>query len=125
LNATNRVIREFCAVSSSAHCIRSTSLGGTGAVRRPRKRMRTPSACSSGVSPSIRRPNILIKADTSALERRQFSVENEYTVSSRIPSSTASRRRALTVSAPASWPETTGSPRCLAQRPFPSVMIAT
>src|SRR5262249_37940509 len=41
------------------------------------------------------------------------------------PSSTASRRRALTVSAPASCPATTGSPRRRAQRPLPSVMIAT
>lgn len=36
---------------------------------------------------------------------------DEYTVSSRMPSSTASRRRALRVSAPASWPSLTGSAR--------------
>src|SRR4051794_34940593 len=42
-----------------------------------------------------------------------------------MPSSAASRRRALTTSAPARWPSTTGRPRCWAQRPLPSVMIAT
>ena len=64
-------------------------------------RILTPSACSSGVSPAIRRANIRISPATSRRGRDQFSVENEYTVSSRMPSSTASRRRALTVSAPA------------------------
>ena len=78
-----------------------------------------------GVSWSIRRPIIAISAETSCGERLQFSVENEYTVSSSIPSSTASRSRALTASAPASWPAITGRPRPRAQRPFPSVMIAT
>ena len=47
-------------------------------------RIRTPSSWSSGVSPSIRRPNISISAATSSGERLQFSVENEYTVSSSI-----------------------------------------
>src|SRR3954454_960910 len=42
-----------------------------------------------------------------------------------MPSSTASRSRALTVSAPAWWPVRTGSPRPWAQRPLPSVMMAT
>src|SRR3954462_4514804 len=42
-----------------------------------------------------------------------------------MPSSTASRSRALTVSAPAWWPSATVLPCCCAQRPLPSVMIAT
>src|SRR5437016_2288125 len=42
-----------------------------------------------------------------------------------MPSSTASRSRALTTSAPARWPSMTGSPRAVAQRPLPSVMMAT
>ena len=88
-------------------------------------RIRTPSASSSGVSSSIRRLNIAISPATSASSRDQFSVEKEYTVSSWTPSSTASRSRALTVSAPASWPAITGSPRRWAQRPLPSVMMAT
>ena len=73
----------------------------------------------------MRSANIAISPLTSAGGRDQFSVEKEYTVSSRIPSSTASRSRALTVSAPAWWPASTGRPRALAQRPLPSVMIAT
>ena len=89
------------------------------------KRMRTPSSCSSGVSPAMRWENISIRPCTSAGGRDQFSVENEYTVNSSMPSSAASRRRALTVSAPALWPSLTGMPRARAQRPLPSVMIAT
>ena len=69
--------------------------------RRPMKRIRTPSSCSSGVSSAIRCENISIRPLTSRAGRDQFSVENEYTVSSSMPRSTASRRRALTVSAPA------------------------
>src|SRR5262249_38402467 len=42
-----------------------------------------------------------------------------------IPSSAASRSRAFRVSAPARCPSTTGRSRCCAQRPLPSVMIAT
>ena len=93
--------------------------------RRPMKRMRTPSSCSSGVSLAMRWENISINPATSSAGRDQFSVENEYTVSSRTPNSAASRRRALTVSAPALCPSLTGTPCARAQRPLPSVMIAT
>src|SRR5579863_10051259 len=89
------------------------------------KRSRTPSSRSSEVSPRIRRRNIRMSARTSAAGRDQFSVEKEYTVSSFTPRLTASRSRSLTVSAPASCPTATDTPRRLAQRPFPSVMIAT
>ncbi len=93
--------------------------------RRPMNRIRTPSASSSGVSRSMRSANIAISPSTSAAGRCQFSVEKENTVSSRIPSSAASRNRALTTSAPALWPSIAGRPRSAAQRPFPSVMMAT
>src|ERR1700742_557289 len=119
-----RLSVSFEAVFSSAHSIRSTSPGSTPS-RRPMKRIRTPSSSRSGVSPRIRSPNIAISPETSSGERDQFSVENENTVSSSIPRSTASRSRALKTSAPARWPSITGSPRRCAQRPFPSVMIAT
>jgi hypothetical protein len=66
-----------------------------------------------------------MSAATSSSDRDQFSVENEKTVSSSMPSATASFSRALTVSAPARWPSATSTPRCCAQRPLPSVMIAT
>src|SRR3954452_21815763 len=42
-----------------------------------------------------------------------------------MPNSTASRSRALTTSAPALCPSSTGSPRPDAHRPLPSVMMAT
>src|SRR5215211_1427593 len=117
-------MRSLPAVSASAHCIRSTSAGSTPS-RRPTNRIRTPSCFSSGVSVAIRSPNIRINPSTSSGGRLQFSVEKEKTVSSSIPSSAASRSRSLTTSAPARWPSITGSPRCCAQRPLPSVMIAT
>src|SRR4051794_8059724 len=117
-------MRSLGAVFSSAQRICSISSGLTPS-RRPTKRIRTPCSWSSGVSPRMRAENIAISASTSSCGRDQFSVENEYTVSSRIPRSTASRKRALTVSAPASCPSSTGNPRCWAQRPLPSVMMAT
>jgi hypothetical protein len=89
------------------------------------KRIRTPSAFSSGVSERIRRLNMRIRAFTSEAGRDQFSVENEYTVSSLTPRSTESRRRAFTASAPALCPDATETRCALAQRPLPSVMIAT
>jgi hypothetical protein len=73
----------------------------------------------------MRSANISISPSTSAFGRAQFSVENENTVSSRTPRSTASRSRAFTTSAPAWCPASTGRPRSCAQRPFPSVMMAT
>src|SRR5207237_10596115 len=66
-----------------------------------------------------------VSPSPSSVGRDQFSVEKEYTVSSLTPSSAASRRRALTVSAPALWPSLTETPRARAQRLLPSVMIAT
>src|SRR5919198_237090 len=42
-----------------------------------------------------------------------------------MPNSTASRSRAFTTSAPAAWPSATGRSRACAQRPLPSVMMAT
>src|ERR1700710_1688623 len=119
-----RLSVSFAAVFSSAHPTRSISPASTPS-RGPMKRIRTPSSSSSGVSPSIRSPNIAISPETSSGLRDQFSVEKENTVSSSIPRSTASRSRALTTSAPARCPSITGSPRACAPRPFPSVMIAT
>ena len=42
-----------------------------------------------------------------------------------MPSEEAQRNTARTDSAPRRWPSTRGSPRSLAQRPFPSMMMAT
>ena len=51
--------------------------GGGLTDRRRSLRIRTPSSCSSGVSPRIRSENMPISAATSSGERDQFSVENE------------------------------------------------
>jgi len=59
---------------------------------------------------------------------KQFQVivwNNNTNGGSSMPSSTARSSRALTTSAPAWCPSSTGSPRPWAQRPFPSVMMAT
>jgi hypothetical protein len=109
LNATNIVMRVFELVVSSAQSICSARPSAIPS-RLPMKRIRTPSSCSSGVSPAMRLENISINPCTSAGGRVQFSVENEYTVNSSIPSSAASRNRALTVSAPALCPSLTGLP---------------
>jgi hypothetical protein len=69
-------MRSLSAVSASAQSICSSSAGATRS-RRPMKRMRTPSALSSGVSPRMRWENIRISAVTSSAERFQFSVEKE------------------------------------------------
>jgi hypothetical protein len=66
-----------------------------------------------------------ISSETSVAGRRQFSVEKPNTVSHSTPKSAAVstvRFRALT---PARWPKVLGRPRALAQRPFPSMMMAT
>src|SRR4051794_4007296 len=111
-------------VRSSAHSIRCTRSAATPS-RRPMKLIRTPSSWSSGVSLSMRSANIRMSPSTSSEGRDQFSVENEKTVSSSTPRSTASRSRSLTTSAPARWPSIGDSPRRCAHRPLPSVMIAT
>src|SRR5215218_4540483 len=111
-------------VRSSAHSMRRTSSSLTPS-RRPMNRIRTPSSWSSGVSLSIRSANMRINPSTSSVGRDQFSVENEKTVSSSTPRSTASRSRSFTTSAPARCPSIGVSPRRCAHLPLPSVMIAT
>src|SRR5215207_1800735 len=89
------------------------------------KRVRTPCLARSGSSRSIVSPKISINASTSSVGRDQFSVEKAYTASETTPSSIAAstvRRRARV---PSRWPSATGRPRRSAQRPLPSMMIAT
>src|SRR4051794_21189245 len=117
-------MRSLAAVSASAQLMRSCRCSDTSS-RRPTKRIRTPSSFSSGVSEMISSANIAINPSTSSLGRAQFSVENAYTVSSVTPSFTASLTVCFSVLAPCRWPARTGSPRASAQRPFPSMMIAT
>ena len=62
---------------------------------------------------------------TSSAGRVQFSVEKANSVSTGMPSSPAPRTTRRTASAPRRWPATRGRPRAFAQRPLPSMMMAT
>src|SRR6267142_3402634 len=83
--------------------------------------------CSTQRRVSVNRywPNKRISAEISAGGRVQLADENAYSVSistfARAAASTAMR----TAFAPSTCPAVRGSPRWTAQRPFPSMMIAT
>ena len=62
---------------------------------------------------------------TSSGERFQFSVEKAYAEIAWTPTSMAPSTTSNSEGSPASWPAVRGSPRCLAQRPLPSMTIAT
>ncbi len=62
---------------------------------------------------------------TSERGRPQFSVENAKSVTIGTPCSAKRSIEARIVSAPARWPSWRDSPRARAQRPLPSMMIAT
>src|SRR5881227_261307 len=61
---------------------------------------------------------------TSVLGRCQFSAENAYRVRYSTFNSPQPSTHSRTACAPASWPLMRGSPRDLAHRPLPSMMIA-
>src|SRR5262245_58303616 len=89
------------------------------------KRVRTPSRARSGSSRSIVSTKISINASTSSVGRDQFSVENAYTQSDSTPRSIAASTERRSARVPARCPAATGRRRRLAQRPLPSMMIAT
>jgi hypothetical protein len=66
-----------------------------------------------------------ISASTSSPDRDQFSVENAYTASDSTPTSIAVSTIGRSAWDPARCPSATPTPRALAQRPLPSMMIAT
>src|SRR2546426_282966 len=85
----------------------------------------TPCAASSAVSVRRWRANRRIKVETSAAGRLQLSDENAYSVSAVMPQPGAIRTTRRTASAPARWPAARGRPRRVAQRPLPSMTMAT
>ena len=62
---------------------------------------------------------------TSSGDRRQFSVENAYADRCVTPTSMAPATTSSSDASPASCPFVRGRPRALAQRPLPSMTIAT
>ena len=66
-----------------------------------------------------------MSALTSRAGRCQFSTENVYSVSTSTPSAVQPRTASRTASRAARCPMTRGTPRAFAQRPLPSMMIAT
>src|SRR4029077_972368 len=66
-----------------------------------------------------------MSAATSPAGRFQLSAENAYRVRAPTPSSGAASTVRRTASTPARWPATRGRPRRPAQRPLPSITMAT
>ena len=80
--------------------------------------------CSSRSSRLIIRSRIRSSPLTSASGRRQFSVEKAQMVRISMPNSTLASRTGRMFSVPARCPASRGRPRALAQRPFPSMIMA-
>src|SRR6266508_2963691 len=66
-----------------------------------------------------------MSVDTSAAGRLQLSDEKAYKLSAVMPQPGAISTTRRTAAAPARWPAARGSPRRVAQRPLPSITIAT
>src|SRR6516162_10875175 len=73
----------------------------------------------------MKRRNSPISSRISAGGRDQFSALNEKMVRKSIPRSPAARTVRRSASTPRRCPSPRGSPRAAAQRPFPSMMMAT
>src|SRR5690554_3070746 len=94
-------------------------------LRSPMKRTRTPRRWSSPTSRSSALRNSFISAPTSSAGRPQFSLEKANRVRASTPRSRQKSMHRFTARAPARWPITRGRWRRAAQRPLPSMMMAT
>src|ERR1051325_6289903 len=112
------------AVAASAPRMAATSDAGRRS-RRPMIVSLIPCVASSAVSLRRYRANSRMSMDTSGDGRVQLSDEKAYRVSAPMPHPGAIFTTRRTASAPARWPAARGSPRRVAQRPFPSMTIAT
>src|ERR1035437_9875041 len=112
------------AVAASAWAMAEHSFASSRS-RRPITSKRTPCATQRGGSfpryAAIRR----MSASTSAGGRRQLSLEKAKSVRMPTPESGAASTTRRAASTPARCPMTRGSPRPIAQRPLPSMMIPT
>src|SRR3954471_255020 len=93
--------------------------------RSPITRTRTPSRCSVARSLRMKRLSNPNRSPISVAGRDQFSELKEKIVRYKMPSSLAARTTRRSASTPRRWPSARGRPRAAAQRPFPSMMIAT
>src|SRR5215204_2465023 len=94
-------------------------------ARSPITRMRTPLLFSSFRSRRMNKRSRLRRSSTSAAGRDQFSELKLNKVRVSIPRFPAKRTARRTASIPRRCPSVRGSPRARAQRPFPSMMMAT
>ena len=122
----DRQVQLGCSVRSSAPTRRS---GGAAPRRRPTRRpttrMRTPISTSLLTSRRSALTKSFISVETSSSGRRQFSELNAKSVRYSTPRSPHACSDARTASTPRVCPNTRGLPRAFAQRPLPSMMIAT
>src|ERR1051326_4811701 len=100
-------------------------MSGSRPSRSPMMRTRTLLLCSSTRSLRTNRRSRPISSRTSAGGRDQFSELNEKIVRKSMPRSPAARTARRNASTPRRCPSTRGSPRWAAQRPLPSMMMAT
>ena len=118
-------MRRLRAVSASVSSMCRSTRPGTRPPRRPMKRTRTPRSLRSSrrlsSSDSLKR----MRKRTSSSGRRQFSVENAYTVIHSSPMSSAPSTVSNSASSPAAWPSVRLSPCRFAHRPLPSITMAT
>src|SRR5512145_1268745 len=117
-------MRALCAVIDSAWSQASRTLSET-APRSPTMRMRTPSSASFIRYLDTATSTRPIRPETSSALRFQFSLENANTVRYSMPRSAQARTVRTSASTPCLWPKKRGMKRRLAQRPLPSMTIAT
>ena len=86
---------------------------------------RMPLVCSRATWRSSVPMNSRISSDTSSAGRRQFSELNANSVRCVMPRTMHASTISSTRSTPFEWPAARGRWRAVAQRPLPSMMIAT
>src|SRR5450432_4145262 len=100
-------------------------MSGSSPARSPITRTRTPSRCRLARSLRMKRRSKPNKSPISVAGRDQFSELKEKIVRYRMPSSLAARTTRRNASTPRRWPSARGKPRAAAQRPLPSMIMAT
>src|SRR6185312_6931428 len=118
------VSRELSAVSATS-CSAALAALGVRRERSPNTRTRTPCSFSSLASRAMNSWSSDMSALISAGGRCQFSCENANSDSTSTPAASEPSTTARTDFIPDLWPNGRGRLRSRAQRPLPSMMIAT